>query len=178
MVIKWNELRDARERIGLTQGELAEELGVSTRTITNWESNGVARKAEYKVERFFGDNLTRDSNEDEITRQLDQHQVMAGLSSEEQIEHDPWMPPGRLLRVATDEQLLTELMFRARKRANDTARSEQDRFNESLGPNVTPLRQAEEPHEEDFEESGERVSRPTLSAAKKGHMKADEPHAE
>jgi transcriptional regulator with XRE-family HTH domain len=33
-----NLLRDARERLGKTQGQVAEEVGVTQATVSNWES--------------------------------------------------------------------------------------------------------------------------------------------
>ncbi len=56
MSITWKQLRDAREHADLTQLELADMLGVSPRTIVNWEKEGsaVPRKSEYKVIRELG----------------------------------------------------------------------------------------------------------------------------
>lgn len=51
-VITADELRDARNRAGYTsQAALAEALGVSERTVTNWEADGgrVSTRAEAKV---------------------------------------------------------------------------------------------------------------------------------
>jgi DNA-binding XRE family transcriptional regulator len=51
-VITADELRDARNRAGYTsQAALAEALGVSERTVTNWEAEGghVSTRAEAKV---------------------------------------------------------------------------------------------------------------------------------
>lgn len=36
-----NEIREQRKRLGMTQEELAKRLGVSTRTVQNWEQGGV-----------------------------------------------------------------------------------------------------------------------------------------
>ena len=35
------EIREIRKRLGMTQEELAKRLGVSTRTVQNWEQGGV-----------------------------------------------------------------------------------------------------------------------------------------
>lgn len=115
MVIAWNELRDARERIGLTQEELAQELGVSTRTITNWEKSGVARKAEYKVERYFGDALVRDTSTPNIERELDYLDAVRKMPVADRADHEGW-DPSRVLREASDAELLEELTRRARRR--------------------------------------------------------------
>jgi DNA-binding XRE family transcriptional regulator len=39
-----NRIRELRERFGVTQTELAHALGVSLRTIQNWECSGVVSK--------------------------------------------------------------------------------------------------------------------------------------
>lgn len=116
MVITWNELRDARERIGLTQEQLAEKLGVSTRTITNWENAGVAKKAEYKVERFFGDDLKRDESVNRIEAQLDYNKTIASMSLDERAEHEGLSTFAQVLKEASDAELLEELTRRARAR--------------------------------------------------------------
>lgn len=124
MVITWNDLRDARERIGFTQEELANELGVSTRTITNWEATGVPRKAEYKVERFFGENLHRSESPpatpglfDDVVAQLDAQPVQLPVDT----------APSRLELVRVLDQfpdytILEYLTRRAlRRRANEVS---------------------------------------------------------
>ncbi|MFC4223809.1 helix-turn-helix domain-containing protein [Lysinibacter cavernae] len=51
MVISWNTLKEAREAADLTQTELAQAIGVSLRTVVNWEKVGskVPANREYKV---------------------------------------------------------------------------------------------------------------------------------
>ena len=115
MVIKWNELRDARERRGLTQEELAEHLGVSTRTITNWERTGVARKAEYKVERFFGDDLIVNGRESDVEREAAHERALNSLSLPDRADHEGW-EIGPILKQVSDAELLEELLRRARTR--------------------------------------------------------------
>lgn len=115
MVITWNELRDARERAGLTQEELAEQLGVSTRTITNWERVGVARKSEYKVERFFGEDLQRDESVPRIFAEVEYQKNREKLNLDERAEHDGLTFAG-VLREASDAELIEELLRRARTR--------------------------------------------------------------
>lgn len=116
MVITWNELRDARERMGLTQEELAEKLNVSTRTITNWEKSGVARKAEYKVERFFGDELARSTGMDRIDEELAYQDRVSGMSLDERAEHEGLTTFAHVLKEASDVELLEEVLRRARLR--------------------------------------------------------------
>jgi transcriptional regulator with XRE-family HTH domain len=154
MVITWNELRDARERLHLTQEELASQLGVSTRTVTNWEANGVARKAEYKVERFFGDALTR---------------ARAGA---DRAEAEPDSPPAVDLSAVPDLALLEELT----RRALDRARYGVPRLESAV---VGPPRNTDDHVYEDFEVSYELPTKKGVAlAAKRGTRKADQPHAE
>ena len=121
MVITAEELRDAREvHTDMTQRDLAELLGVSPRTIVNWEANGVPSKREARVLAKFGREI-------QFTRE-----GRAAMAA-----HDEWMdsPEGRAhleargaeyaeaalreedpigygLTNASDEQLLTELRRR------------------------------------------------------------------
>lgn len=116
MVIKWNELRDARERLGLTQEELASALDVSTRTITNWERVGVARKAEYKVERFFGDKLSKSDPLDQVLSQIDYQENVRNMSLQERADHEGLTKFEHVLKEASDVELLEEVLRRARLR--------------------------------------------------------------
>ncbi|WP_025156889.1 helix-turn-helix domain-containing protein [Leifsonia aquatica] len=168
MVIAWNELRDARERLHLTQEELASQLGVSTRTVTNWEANGVARKAEYKVERFFGDALVRDT---------------AGPSSETvgTADEDP-APRATDLSGVSDLALLEELTRRAVERARIGV-SVGDGVGAGLGAGlggvVGASRNTDDHIYEEFEVSYELPTKKGVAlAAKRGTRKADQPHAE
>ncbi|OJX73979.1 MULTISPECIES: helix-turn-helix transcriptional regulator [unclassified Leifsonia] len=159
MVITWNELRDARERLHLTQEELASQLGVSTRTVTNWEANGVARKAEYKVERFFGDALTRD-------------RAAVDPATTDRAAVDPDSPPTVDLSSVPDLALLEELT----RRALDRARYGAPRLE---GAVVGPPRNTDDHVYEDFEVSYELPTKKGVAlAAKRGTRKADQPHAE
>lgn len=60
-MITSQELRDARHRADLTQAELATRLGVSLRTVTNWEggSGPLADRAEQKIMSALGGTITR-----------------------------------------------------------------------------------------------------------------------
>lgn len=51
-------IRNARENLGLTQGELAERMGVHRRTVQGWETRHVPRTAIPQLERFFGIDLS------------------------------------------------------------------------------------------------------------------------
>lgn len=164
MVIAWNELRDARERLHLTQEELASQLGVSTRTVTNWEANGVARKAEYKVERFFGDALVRDA---------------AGLPSDTVGTADVDSAPRATdLSGVSDLALLEELTRRAVERARIGV-SVGDGVGAGLGTVVGASRNTDDHIYEEFEVSYELPTKKGVAlAAKRGTRKADQPHAE
>ncbi|GAA1578815.1 helix-turn-helix domain-containing protein [Leucobacter aridicollis] len=116
MVISWNELRDARERRNLTQEELAEQLGVSTRTITNWERVGVARKAEYKVRRFFGDDLSDGAQRPDPFAEIDYNLEVQRMTLSDRADHEGVSEFALALKEASDGELLEELQRRARKR--------------------------------------------------------------
>lgn len=60
-MITAQELRDARHRADLTQAELAARMGVSLRTVTNWEgaSGPLADRAEQKIMSALGGTITR-----------------------------------------------------------------------------------------------------------------------
>ena len=163
MVITWNELRDARESLHLTQEELATRLGVSTRTVTNWEANGVARKAEYKVERFFGDALARDARD----RDGDAARDSAGVVDEQAVSADGDGPSAPVdLSTVSDLELLEELTRRALERT---------RFESGVGAS----RHTDDHVYEEFEISYELPTKKGVAlAAKRGTRKADQPHAE
>jgi transcriptional regulator with XRE-family HTH domain len=55
--IDWTVLKDARALKGWTQQDLADAVGVSVRTIVNWETTGVPSRSTRKIERALGDEL-------------------------------------------------------------------------------------------------------------------------
>lgn len=59
MAIHWFELRDARTLAGLTQGDLARRMGVSIRSIQNYErpEAEIPRKAEHAIRRVLVNEL-------------------------------------------------------------------------------------------------------------------------
>ncbi len=123
MTISWNELRDARERLHLTQAQLAHELGVATRTITNWEAAGVPRKAEYKVRSFLGGALVQQSPTPPNVDSFRPHRPQSA-----------WQP--NAMSSYTDEELLSELLLRAQRRTVLEMLSAQSG---ERAENVTPL---------------------------------------
>lgn len=64
-------IRDQRKRLGLTQEELAKRLGVSTRTVQNWEQGGVVpATSKDALERLFG-GAEEKRGWDEVLSRLD-----------------------------------------------------------------------------------------------------------
>lgn len=61
MVISWWELRDARLLSGLTQAELALQMGVSVRSVQNYEKPEaeIPRKAEHAIRRVLASELEK-----------------------------------------------------------------------------------------------------------------------
>ena len=53
-------VKEEREKLGLTQTELAEKIGVSLRTVQNYENGEVIPKSKYEILRnVFGDNIAQ-----------------------------------------------------------------------------------------------------------------------
>jgi transcriptional regulator with XRE-family HTH domain len=58
------ELRDARALAGKTQREVADMIGMSVRSVNDWENGGnLTRKAEVKIRAVLGDFLPPESSE-------------------------------------------------------------------------------------------------------------------
>lgn len=126
MVITGDEFRDMREIVvDITQQEMADALGVSLRTIGNWEANGVPTKRESRVLAKFGQQL-KDMRRgiemmdarDEWARTPEGRAALEAdaiwASEEEERRTDP---VGYGLRNATDRQLLDEVSRRLSQRA-------------------------------------------------------------
>lgn len=62
LVITGDDLRTARERRGWTQRELADALGVTFRSIGNWERGEVPATREARIRDVLGDDLTPGGN--------------------------------------------------------------------------------------------------------------------
>ena len=64
-------IRESRKRLGLTQEELAKRLGVSTRTVQNWEQGGaIPASSRGAIERLF-DGSEEKRGMDEVISRLD-----------------------------------------------------------------------------------------------------------
>lgn len=62
------EMRAARERAGLTQGEVAKRVGVSLRTVGNWErGESVPRSKEQAIRAVLGEHLQGSTSEESTT---------------------------------------------------------------------------------------------------------------
>lgn len=134
-MITGDELRDAREiSANLSQRELAELLGVSPRTVGNWERSEVPRKREGRVMRLFGGHI------ESIRRgavQMAQHdewaaspQGQAWYETQAELMEDAARqdedPIGFWLQQAPDSRLLEELAQRLARTA--TADVSQDSY--------------------------------------------------
>ena len=83
------EMRAARERAGLTQGEVAKRVGVSLRSVGNWErGESVPRSKEALIRAVLGEHLQSTEPEQ-----------------------------GATLRTASDAELLAEIARRFTRRA-------------------------------------------------------------
>lgn len=147
MAITWEQLQRARKRAGLTQRQLAEEVGVSQRTIVNWEAEdgqGVPSKAEASVRRRLGATLDYQTVRDEEERRYrgsmsrKQRRLMEEVETEvgayslvgdEELYERAMAERGidgvdrkrRILALFTDADMLTELSRRARERGVDVS---------------------------------------------------------
>ena len=63
MTINSLDIREFRKKNGLTQGELAEILGLSERTVQNYESGGVIPKTKTAIFRKIFDNYDKGISE-------------------------------------------------------------------------------------------------------------------
>lgn len=132
MEINADKLREVRRHLDMTQAEFAEHLGVSQRTIVNWETSGVPESKTARVNRT-------------LRRALIDMNVIAEMAKVQPLEPtvddwremrrqaeegygplvDDWRSPGapspsmrreKLLAPFTDIDLIKELEVRARKR--------------------------------------------------------------
>lgn len=109
-------LRLARTHLELTQTELAERLGVSPRTIVNWEANGVPAHRLPRVERRIGPAIRAAADTDRSARMAPAETVPTAASPSPEDSRE------KLLRSFTDLDLLIELQARSLRREAERAR--------------------------------------------------------
>lgn len=196
-MITSQELRDARHRADLTQAELASRMGVSLRTVTNWEgANGpLPDRAEAKIMEALGATVVRvrrgmrnihqlESEQDGHDPVREQSLKERGFGGEERKR--------RMLSMFTDVDLLHELTSRSRQRgstpSNWTARAlESDTLRLDLIREVAADFDNLTGNVRDFEDDAPVLSREEEQelrksehdlAAYRGHNEANIPHAE
>ncbi|WP_322785357.1 helix-turn-helix domain-containing protein [Cellulosimicrobium cellulans] len=109
-MINGREIRAARERAGMTQGDLAQRVGVSLRTVGNWErGDTVPMNRASAVESALAQWLDRDA-------------------------------PGPRLATASDGELLAEIARRFERGAGDQARVDLAHSGPGERENVVELR--------------------------------------
>lgn len=65
------DIREQRKRLGMTQEEFANRLGVSTRTVQNWEQGGaIPASSRNAIERLLG-GVEEKHGFDEVIARLD-----------------------------------------------------------------------------------------------------------
>jgi DNA-binding XRE family transcriptional regulator len=108
-------LRLARNHLGLTQADLAKLLGVSARTIVNWETTAVPDHRLPRVERRIGPAIRVAIDLDRSARMAPTEEalVQPGRSPEVLRDH---------LGSFTDLDLLSELHMRAVRREAERVR--------------------------------------------------------
>lgn len=102
-------LRLARNHLELTQPELAGRLGVSPRTIVNWEASGVPAHRLPRVERRLGPAIRVAIEQDRSARTTPAGAASAAASPSPETRRER-------LRDFTDSDLLNELQMRALRR--------------------------------------------------------------
>jgi transcriptional regulator with XRE-family HTH domain len=129
MNISSDELRLVRDYMDLTQAEMAAHLGVSPRTVVNWETSGVPASKAERVARVLGSSLGEAKaqkrfldeavhstpSEDDYARWASEQpsyeeEVVPGMSADQRRAH--------LLQAFTDSDLLNELKSRAMRRGD------------------------------------------------------------
>lgn len=146
MKISANELRLVRSHMDLTQAEMASHLGISPRTIVNWETSGVPDSKAARVLSVLQHDLEEAKQEEwyrESVANMPVPEVPPGYLSADAEDEDsrPGLHPDRrranLLQAFTDSDLLAELRSRALRRGDrestwDAARFE--RYQQFVAP--------------------------------------------
>ncbi|MFP3579960.1 helix-turn-helix transcriptional regulator [Arthrobacter sp. SIMBA_036] len=146
MKISADELRLVRSHMDLTQAEMASHLGISPRTIVNWETSGVPDSKAARVLSVLQHDLEEAKQEEwyrESVANMPVPEVPPGyMSADAEVEDSrPGLHPDRrranLLQAFTDSDLLAELRSRALRRGDrestwDAARFE--RYQQFVAP--------------------------------------------
>lgn len=135
MKISADELRMVRDYMDLTQAEMAAHIGVSARTVVNWETNGVPASKVDRISRL----LARELDDAKSFRKF--HEESADLPEPSEEDYARWVNDGHindyveeprpgmsaeqrrshLLQAFTDTDLLNELKSRALRRGDRAA---------------------------------------------------------
>jgi transcriptional regulator with XRE-family HTH domain len=189
MPIAAEDLRDARLAMAMSQTDFSRALGVSTRTIGNWETSGVPERAERQVMRVFGRTIlaVRREREQEAEYQawLETDEGKASLEQQwerhQAREHDRFVPVtmhGRdVQRVEEVQQALAamdtlDLLHELIRRHQADGKSDWTtaRVAASVGDHG-------DDEDEDFDVETD-VKQDMGLAAKRGQRKVDQPYAE
>lgn len=151
MKITADELRLVRAHMDLTQAEMAAHLGISARTIVNWETNGVPDSKVARVHAVLKEELAEAKSMQRFLEEVADMPPSEPPADDERaswLEHlrqeeeaRPGMTPdqrrSQLLQAFSDSDLLVELRSRALKRGDrastwDAARYE--RYQQFVAP--------------------------------------------
>lgn len=128
MNISADELRYTRSHLDLTQAEMAEFLGVSPRTIVNWETNGVPESKVARTLKIMGSALEDAKRTAEAIREMSSNlpsddDYAEWLQRAEEPEPEPLgmtveQRRAYLLQAFSDVDLTNELKSRALRRGD------------------------------------------------------------
>lgn len=127
MKISADDLRQVRSHLDLTQAEMASHIGVSPRTMVNWETNGVPESKVVRVAKVIGKDLDEAKRIEEFLKDAAENRpsdedyqswidnaddrpepVQLGMTADQRRSH--------LLQAFTDIDLTNELKDRALRR--------------------------------------------------------------
>ncbi|YCK81359.1 helix-turn-helix domain-containing protein [Arthrobacter sp. D3-18] len=142
MKITADELRFVRAHMDLTQAEMAQHLGISARTIVNWETNGVPDSKVARVHAVLRDEIAEAKEVQRWQEELAEMPMPEPPSDDDksgwlaaehaEMEARPGKSPDQrrsyLLQAFTDSDLLSELRTRALRRGDRTSTWDAARF--------------------------------------------------
>lgn len=89
IVISGEQIRAARERAGLTQNELGQMVGVSMRTVGNWErGESVSRNREAAIRSVLAGHLPGGAPSEEPLREVSDAELLAEIARRFSRNHD------------------------------------------------------------------------------------------